>query len=211
MPKGRRSNNSKKKYRDREAYKDKFDESDDVEMRASGPPEPETGYHSGSSEEEITIIHENRKQRAKRVARESVRRVKEEPGCRTVMFRYCLFLIVLSLGVGMIINLYSTYGEYVSDAIFPPRTSSAGIVCGDGTLKNDYMVKFHTMDLSDTNVSGYGWAWMNATQPKENLLMAWEASGEDRRLLPIEWIDKESLRVRLPNEKTCANFIVWSV
>lgn len=192
MPKPSRS--SKKKFRDRDAFKD------NVEMNAEPP---ESGYHSDSSEEEITIIHENRKQKVRRVARETATRVKEEPGCRTIMFRYCLFLIVLSLGVGMIINLYSTYGEYVSDAIFPPRTSSAGRACANGTLTNDYMVSYYTFERVEETT---GWIVLNATQPKENLLLAW-GSG----LLPIEWVSKNSFKVWAPTQDACVNFIVWSV
>ena len=90
---------TKKKYRDRRTYSD---EGDDVELQDRQSDE--------SSEEEITIIHENRKQRAKRAANTVARRVKEEPNCRSVLFRYCLFLVVLSLGVGMVVNLYGTYG-----------------------------------------------------------------------------------------------------
>ena len=95
---GKKSRSSKKKYRDRDAY------SDDVELQQKSD-EDDDKYDDDedfSSEEEITIIHENRKQKAKRIARQTVRRVKEEPNCRSVLFRYCLFLVVLSLGVGMV-------------------------------------------------------------------------------------------------------------
>lgn len=72
MPRG-----SSKKYRDKE-------------RREGGVEIQEREELDYSSDEEITIIHENRKQRAKRAANKVARRVKEEPKCRSVMFRYCL-------------------------------------------------------------------------------------------------------------------------
>ena len=69
---------SKKRYKDRRTY----DDEDDVELQEHESSE--------SSEEEITVIHENRKRRAKRAAHAVARRVKEEPNCRSVLFRYCL-------------------------------------------------------------------------------------------------------------------------
>jgi len=198
----------KKKYRDSEAYED------DIEM--------DEHQDSESSEEEITIIHENRKQRARRVARRAVDRVKEEPKCRSVLFRYCLFLVVLSLGVGMVVNLYGTYGEYVTDAIFPPRVSSAALVCAGEPLvvKNDYMVEYH--HFAEDNSTGAGWAILNATQPKENLLMAWESSEtlDDSEItesfltphmVDARWKTKDSLQVWIPGPNKCVNFIIWSI
>lgn len=220
-----RKSKSRRKYRDSEAYTD-----EDVEMQQQSQSE--------SSEEEITIIHENRKQRAKRVARQTVKRVKEEPKCRSLLFRYCLFLVVLSMGVGMVVNLYGTYGEYVTDAIFPPRTSSAAIVCSDKkqTMVNDYMVKYHRFEpvvSNETSTQEGGWAYMNATQPKENLLMAWEShyvpdstvSDEEESdnllltfqpparvdMVDIVWDAKNVLRVWIPKQDTCVSFIVWSI
>lgn len=200
------SRKKKKKYRDSEP--------EDVEM--------EEHQDSESSEEEITIIHENRKQRARRAARRAVERVKEEPKCRSVLFRYCLFLVVLSLGVGMVVNLYGTYGEYVTDAIFPPRVSSAAVVCAGEPLliKNDYMVQYH--HFAEDNSTGAGWAILNATQPKENLLMAWESSEttDDSEItesfltphmVDARWTTKDSLKVWIPGPNNCVSFIVWSI
>lgn len=198
----------KKKYRDTEDYED------DIEL--------EEHQDSESSEEEITIIHENRKQRARRVARKAVDRVKEEPKCRSVLFRYCLFLVVLSLGVGMVVNLYGTYGEYVTDAIFPPRVSSAALVCAGEPLvvKNDYMVEYHR--FAEDNSTGAGWAILNATQPKENLIMAWESSEttdepsytnsfHTPHMVDARWMTEDSLQVWIPGPNKCVNFIVWSI
>ena len=219
MPK---KSKSRRKYRDTETYAD-----EDIEMEDPG---------SESSEEEIQIIHENRKQRARRIAKQTAKRVREEPKCRSVLFRYCLFLVVLSLGVGMVVNLYGTYGEYVTDAIFPPRTSSAAIVCADEkqTMVNDYMVKydrFEPVASNETSTQHGGWAYINATQPKENLLMAWEshytpsgleAAEEGDNLLltfqpasvdmvDIVWETKNLLRVWIPKQDKCVSFIVWSI
>lgn len=127
-------------------------------------------------------------------------------------------LIVLTLGVGMVINLYGTYGEYVTDAIFPPRTSSAALVCvgEDPVLKNDYMVSYdHFEKANQTNQTG-GWAFLNATQPTENLLMAWESNqlpSEPRdfpHMVDIVWAAKNVLKIWVPAMK-CVSFIVWSV
>ena len=176
-----------------------------------------------SSDEEITIIHENRKQRVKRAAKAVAQRVKEEPNCRSVLFRYCLFLIVLSLGVGMVVNLYGTYGEYVTDSIFPPRTSSAARVCvgGDPVIKNDYMVSYDHFDKQNETTGAGGWAFLNATQPTENLLMAWESewvlseknshSKDSPHMVDIVWAAKNVLKVWIPNPEKCVSFIVWSV
>lgn len=201
MPRGK-----KKRYRDRRTYSD---EGDDEGLQDRDSDE--------SSEEEITIIHENRKQRAKRAANTVARRVKEEPNCRSAVFRYCLFLVVLSLGVGMVVNLYGTYGEYVTQAIFPPRTSSAALVCveDDPVLKNDYMVSYDRFE-EDNKTEG-GWAFLNATQPTENLLMAWEsnqlpsAATDTPHMVDIAWAAKNVLRVWVPNTTKCVSFIVWSV
>lgn len=226
-----RKSKSRRKYRDNEAYTD-----EDVEMQQQSASE--------SSEEDITIIHENRKQRARRVAKQTVKRVREEPKCRSLLFRYCLFLVVLSMGVGMVINLYGTYGEYVTDAIFPPRTSSAAIVCSDKkhTMVNDYMAQYHKYEPVVSNTTSPqegGWAYINATQPKENLLMAWEShysppgsknkeeeedqqveSGDDLLLtfqpasvdmVDIVWDAENLLRVWIPRKDCCVSFIVWSI
>lgn len=218
MPKHRQS----KKYRDGEAY------TDDTELRGCG----EESDLDSSSEEEITVIHENRKQRAKRVARHVVERVKEEPKCRSVLFRYCLFLVVLSLGVGMVVNLYGTYGEYVTDAIFPPRTSSAGVLCPTEdsiVLSNDYMVTYHHFeDYNETEpatkFTGEGWAVLNATKPKESLVMAWTTAdptqdGSDvdepptplQQMVDIHWQAQNTFKVWMPAQNKCVAFIVWSI
>lgn len=158
-----------------------------------------------SEEEDIVRVHESRKQRAGRLARETAERVKTQPKFRTMCCRYFLFVLVVGLGLGMITQLYSTYGEYVTDAIFPPRISSAAEICSNGTLRNDYMVKFERFEASD-NKTGEGWIFANATRPKDSIRMAW-MDGEMRK---TEWHEPH-LKVWTKNRLECVNFIVWSV
>jgi len=58
---------------------------------------------SESSEEEVVKIHENRKQRATRLTKKTVKKIKNEPKCRAICFRYFLFVVVLSVGVAMVV------------------------------------------------------------------------------------------------------------
>ena len=129
-----------------------------------------------------------------------------------------------------IVNLYGTYGEYVTDAIFPPRTSSAAVVCADG-IRNDYMVKYNRFQESnDTDHKDGGWVFLNATQPVENLVMAWDShitsndsededsdeeppssSPADINMVDAAWDQKNVLKVWLPKRDACVNVIVWSI
>jgi len=102
--------------------------------------------------------------------------------------------------------------------------SSAALVCAGKTLlmKNDYMVDYHK--FSEHNNTGAGWAILNASQPKENLLMAWESS-ETRdddaskvtgplltpHMVDAKWISKNALEIWVPGRNKCVNFIVWSI
>lgn len=201
---------SSKRYRDRE---DSF--GDD-----------EHGLEDSSSEEEIMIIHESDKQRMKRKARAAKARVQEvvqKPSFRTVCWRYFLFFVVVILGVAMIIQLYSSYGEFLTDQIFPPRVSSGGVACGNGTVTRDYMLGFDKYVKTD-NTTTEGWLHLNATQPGDSLEWAWrvgatpvgpqELPGKahaDVELLDARWKDKETLQVWLPSEKECARVLVFSV
>ena len=49
------------------------------------------------SEEEILRVHESRKQRAERLARETAERVKTQPKFRTMCCRYFLFVLVVGI------------------------------------------------------------------------------------------------------------------
>lgn len=175
----------------------------DVEMR-----EGDEYSSDESSDEEILRVHENRKQRATRITKETVKQLKTEPKCRTICFRYFLFVVVLSVGVAMVVQLYTTYGEYVTDAIFPPRTSSAGLVCANGTITNDYMLKWHAFETAH-NETRAGWAKLNATKPKDSLTIAWSNS-DTPKLMPTRWKSKKQLEVFLGGDE-CASILVYSI
>ena len=131
----------------------------------------EHGLDESSSEEEIMIIHESDKQRIKRKARAVKARVQEavqKPSFRTICWRYFLFFVVVILGVAMIIQLYSYNGEFLTDQIFPPRVSSGGVACGNGTVTRDYMLGFDKYVKTD-NATTEGWLHLNATQPGDSL------------------------------------------
>ena len=185
----------------------------------------EHGLDESSSEEEIMIIHESDKQRIKRKARAVKARVQEavqKPSFRTICWRYFLFFVVVILGVAMIIQLYSSYGEFLTDQIFPPRVSSGGVACGNGTVTRDYMLGFDKYVKTD-NATTEGWLHLNATQPGDSLEWAWRVAATpvgpqqhgkphaQVELLDVQWIDKETLQVWLPSEKECARVLVFSV
>ena len=112
---------------------------------------------------------------------------------------------MLSVGVAMVVQLYSTYGDYVTDAIFPPRTSSAGLVCANGTITNDYMLKWYEFEEAE-NETGAGWATLNATKPKDYLSMAWAPTV----LVPTRWRNGNQLQVWIPRNE-CVSVLVYSV
>lgn len=175
-----------------------------------------------SGEEEIVIIHESDKQRIKRKARVAKARVQEavqKPSFRTMCWRYFLFFVVVILGVAMIIQLYSSYGEFLTDQIFPPRVSSGGVACGNGTVTRNYMLGFDKYVKTD-NATTEGWLHLNATQPGDSLEWAWRVGATPQEqgkehaqveLLDVHWKDKETLQVWLPSEKECARVLVFSV
>ena len=206
------------------------------------------GYdgQGSSSEEEIVLVHESSRQRAKRRVKEVVQHAREQPRARTICWRWFLFLVVACLGIAMIIQvstfavrrpqtpctpltttfpvlpfvsqLYSSYGEFITDQIFPPRVSSAGRVCGNGTTSKNYMLAFHKYTTVD-NATTAGWLHLNATRPQNSLQYAWSApsaigpqeSPQDPRLLAARWKDAECLLVWLPGKETCASVVVVSV
>mgnify|MGYP001260386495 FL=1 len=187
------------------------------------------GSDGSSSEEEITIVHESDKQRVKRKARAVKTRVQEavhKPNFRTLCWRYFLFFVVVILGVAMIIQLYSSYGEFLTDQIFPPRVSSGGVACGNGTVTRNYMLGFDKYVITD-NSTTEGWLHLNATRPGDSIEWAWrvavtpqgprgpqEPPGKQHaavELLDARWKDKEKLQVWLPSQKECARVLVFSV
>ena len=78
-----------KKYRD-EVYADD-EESDENE-----------------SQEDVLEVHRSKKSRARRLAEKTVEKATKQPRFRTMCCRYTLFLLVVGLGLGMIVQLYST-------------------------------------------------------------------------------------------------------
>ena len=205
---GAGSAESSKRYRDRED--------------SAGGAYADDDAGDSSSEEEIMIIHESDKQRIKRKARAARARVQEavqKPSFRTLCWRYFLFFVVVILGVAMIIQLYSSYGEFLTDQIFPPRVSSGGVACGNGTVTRDYMLGFDKYVKAD-NSTTEGWLHLNATRPGDSLEWAWRVGdtpqGQKRQpasldLLDVHWKDKETLEVWLPSQKECARVLVFSV
>lgn len=93
----------------------------------------------------------------------------------------------------------------MTDAIFPPRISSAGKICRNGTLTNDYMVQFNKFEMAD-NSTNSGWIFVNATRPKESLRMAWDENG----LVASEWQDTY-FKIWMNDVDICVAFIIWSV
>lgn len=189
---------SRKPSRTRQKYTDNASD-DDVELTQEND--------EYSSDEEIVRIHENRKQKAKRITKETIHQIKTKPHCRTICFRYFLLTVVLTVGVCMILQLYSTYGEYVTDAIFPPRTSSTGLVCQNGSVTNDYMIKWHAFEPLENNT---GWAVLNATKPSDSLSFAW-TKAHIPQLMPVHWINKKQVKVLIPAKNECVSLIVYSI
>ncbi len=101
--------------------------------------------------------------------------------------------------------LPTTDGEYVTDAIFPPRISSAGKICRNGTLTDDYMAQFEKFEALN-NETNSGWMYLNATRPKESLRMAWTK----KELVESQWQDTY-LKIKSDDANACVQFIVWSV
>lgn len=193
----------KNKKRKKKRYTDEEIDAKEIEM--------EENDEYSSSEEEIVKVYENRKQRATRITKETVKDIKTNPKCRTVCFRYFLFVVVLSVGVAMVVQLYSTYGDYVTDAIFPPRTSSTGLVCANGTVENDYMLDWHgfTATENKTNTTE-GWIALNATKPRDFLSLAWTVSTPPT-LVPTRWHGDKLLEVWVPKFNECVSVLVYSV
>jgi len=181
---------------------------------------------NSSSEEEIMIVHESDKQRVKRKARAvkaKLQTAAQKPSFRAWCWRYFLFFVVVVLGVAMIIQLYSSYGEFLTDQIFPPRVSSGGIACGNGTVSRNYMLGFDKYVKTD-NGTTEGWLHLNATRPGDSMEWAWrvgttpqgpqEPPGKQHaavELLDAHWKDKDTLEVWLPSQKECARVLVFSV
>ena len=94
----------------------------------------------------------------------------------------------------------------MTDAIFPPRTSSTGLVCANATVTNDYMLKWFGYEAE---IDGGGWATLNATKPKESVSLAWSTSTTPT-LVRTRWKSDAQLQVWIPGGE-CVSVIVYSV
>lgn len=63
---------------------------------------------SGSQDEDVVEVHHRKKSKVRRLAEKTVERAASQPKFRTLCCRYTLFLLVVGLGLGMIVQLYST-------------------------------------------------------------------------------------------------------
>lgn len=214
---------SRKKSRRAKRYRDNGEDNyrDDA---AAADQEEEPA--SSSSEEEVVQIFETRQDRAQRVRRKiqgAVQDTVEQPKARRVCVRYCLFLLVAGLGVGMLVQLYASYGEFLSDQIFPPRVSSAAAtVCGDGTMARGYQIGFQKFEVVN-NASASGWLHLNATQPKDSVEWGWyhaavapdpeqpQRAPRDTQAVDVRWKNKETLLAWLPDKSGCLDVVVISL
>ena len=213
----RKSKRGARRYRDDDADAEPYADTVPVAQRADAAgSEP---LQDSDSEEEIEIVHvrESAKQRFRRDLREAA----AKPATRTVCWRWFLGLVVLGLGIAMLVTLWGNYSEFLTDQLFPPRVSSGGQVCSNGTVTKDYQMKWVKWAPLDTvdNRTARGWAHLNATQPKDALQWAWRvadaAPGTPPQLTDVRWKNKDTLLVWLqsptPGRVACANVIVLSV
>lgn len=194
---GKSKKSASTRYRDsgESDYKDRNDEERVAE-------------HDTDDDEDVVFDMRERHVRRGRVDVDRVR-VKRIKHTKSMCWRYFLFLVVLSLGIAMIVQLYSSYGEFITDQIFPPRVTCGGVVCGNGTVKHEYQLNFDSYEVLD-NASTAGWVHLNATKPKDTIEWAWDQSDEPH-MLAARWRDDTTLSVRLPSKNTCATVVVLSV
>ena len=95
-------------------YRDNADH--DSEAYTDTPADDKDENSEDSDEEEIEILHvrESAKQRLRR----DLRQAAAKPSTRTLCWRWFLFLVVVSIGIAMIVNLYASYGEFLTDQLF---------------------------------------------------------------------------------------------
>lgn len=164
---------------------------------------------ASSSEEDIEL-HEvgTAHKRSGRIHRR-IKKIQDEPKLRSVCWRWFLFIVITGLMVTMLVQLYSSYGEFITDQIFPPRISSGGVVCPNGTVVGDYQLAFDGYENVDDESDSALWIRLNATKPKESLELAWV---EDAHLiLPTRWRGDDTLLVWAPRESVCAKVLVFSM
>lgn len=209
-----------KRVRGARRYRDETTEDTEPYSDKAPADDVEALEISDSEEEEIDIVHvrESAKQRFRRDLQEAA----AKPSTRTVCWRSFLFLLVVSLGIAMIVQLYSSYGQFLTDQLFPPRVSSGGTVCSNGTVTKDYQLRWTSFETVDNRTAHTaGWAHLNATRPKDALQWAWRVTDPDSapgtapQLTDVRWKTKDTLLVWLesptPDHVACANVIVLSV
>lgn len=170
--------------------------------------EEEGGIMQSSSDEDIELHTVNTSQKKSTRMRRRIKKAAEEPKLRSVCWRWFLFVVIMGLMIAMLIQLYSSYGEFITDQIFPPRVSSGGVVCPNGTVTSDYQLEFDGFEFAPEKKDG-GWMRLNATKPQDSLefAMLTDASG----LTPTRWMGPNALFVWTPSSNVCAKVLVFSV
>ena len=183
----------------------------------------EAAEDSDISDDDTTVVP-TRSSRAQR-ARSAL---TKETSFRVQCWRYLLCGITCCLAVALCINLWASYGDFLEDSIWPPRVSSAGTSCGDGTVKNAYQMSFDAYEVVHNDTTA-GWVRLNATKPPSNVLWAYDAglaeeeeeepqeeSQEEPQeprslaLLDARWDGDDQLLVWLPSKKHCATVMIFS-
>ena len=166
----------------------------------------EGGVMDSSSDEDIELHTLHKAETRSGRVRRRIQRVAEEPKLRSVLWRWFLFVVIMALMVAMLVQLYSSYGEFITDQIFPPRVSSGAIVCPNGTVTSDYQLSFHKVEWTDEDG---GWMVLNATKPKDSLEFA--LLEDASALAQTRWEDDNTLLVWTTNTSACAKILVFSV
>ena len=68
----------------------------------------------------------------------------------------------------LLIQLWSSYGEYVSRRVFPPKVSAGGTLCKNETTSNTYLTSFHRY-IEDSKRLHF-----NISKPEHPLALVWE-------------------------------------
>lgn len=171
--------------------------------------EEEGGIMQSSSDEEIELHSVNKTQKKRGRMRRRIRNAAEEPKLRSVCWRWFLFIVIMGLMITMLVQLYSSYGEFITDQIFPPRVSSGGLVCPNGTVTSDYQLEFGRFESTTEDNNDSGWMWLNVTKPKDTLEFALLADASAPTA--TRWADDDTLLVWSPNANACVKVLIFSV
>lgn len=174
----------------------------------------EAAEDSDISDDDVTVVPT----RSSRLAS------TKETSFRVQCWRYLLFGITCCLAVALCINLWASYGDFLEDSIWPPRVSSAGSSCGDGTVKNAYQMSFDAYEVVHNDTTA-GWMRLNATKPPSSVLWAYDAGLAEKEeeepqeepqeprsltLFDARWDGDGQLLVWLPSKKHCATVMIFS-